>query len=185
MPVVGRREPTGPSARTAPLRVMAEVPSVVHWLPEDVGMGIDGVSIGSNDLTQLLLGVDRNSDVCAELFDEADPALLDAIAQAIEKANRLGITSSLCGQAPSTNPAFTEHLREPGPFARGDLAGITLLPEPHWPPAVTTETEDTPTEPKRRRRRSGHQAKGFGFPRAGSGPNLNRRPVISKAITRT
>jgi pyruvate, water dikinase len=90
--------------------VMAEVPSVVHWLPEYVGMGIDGVSIGSNDLTQLMLGVDRDSDVCAELFDETDPAVLDAIAQIIEKANLLGITSSLCGQAPSTNPAFAEHL---------------------------------------------------------------------------
>ena len=90
--------------------VMAEVPSVVHWLPEYVGMGIDGVSIGSNDLTQLMLGVDRDSDVCAELFDEADPAVLDAIAQIIENANLLGITSSLCGQAPSTNPAFAEHL---------------------------------------------------------------------------
>jgi pyruvate,water dikinase len=90
--------------------VMAEVPSVVHWLPEYVGMGIDGVSIGSNDLTQLMLGVDRDSDVCAELFDESDPAVLDAIAQIIEQANMLGITSSLCGQAPSTNPAFAEHL---------------------------------------------------------------------------
>ncbi|MFZ0716245.1 phosphoenolpyruvate synthase, partial [Mycobacterium sp.] len=59
--------------------VMAEVPSVVHWLPSYVGMGIDGVSIGSNDLTQLMLGVDRDSDVCAELFDESDPAVLDAI----------------------------------------------------------------------------------------------------------
>ncbi|MGV0596707.1 phosphoenolpyruvate synthase [Mycolicibacterium porcinum] len=90
--------------------VMAEVPSVVFWLPEYVGMGIDGVSIGSNDLTQLMLGVDRDSDVCAELFSESDPAVLDAIAQIISKANTLGITSSLCGQAPSTNPEFAEHL---------------------------------------------------------------------------
>jgi pyruvate,water dikinase len=90
--------------------VMAEVPSVVHWLPEYIGMGIDGVSIGSNDLTQLMLGVDRDSDVCAELFDEADPAVLDAIGQIISTATKHGITSSLCGQAPSTNPAFAEHL---------------------------------------------------------------------------
>jgi pyruvate, water dikinase len=90
--------------------VMAEVPSVVHWLPEYVGMGIDGVSIGSNDLTQLMLGVDRDSDVCAELFDEADAAVLDAIGQIVGTARRLGITSSLCGQAPSTKPAFAEHL---------------------------------------------------------------------------
>ncbi|UUO02696.1 PEP-utilizing enzyme, partial [Mycolicibacterium novocastrense] len=90
--------------------VMAEVPSVVHWLPEYIGMGIDGVSIGSNDLTQLVLGVDRDSDVCAELFDESDPAVLDAIGQIIGTARKYGITSSLCGQAPSTNPAFAEHL---------------------------------------------------------------------------
>ncbi len=90
--------------------VMAEVPSVVHWLPEYIGMGIDGVSIGSNDLTQLVLGVDRDSDICAELFDESDPAVLDAIGQIICSARKFGITSSLCGQAPSTNPAFAEHL---------------------------------------------------------------------------
>jgi pyruvate, water dikinase len=90
--------------------VMAEVPSVVHWLPEYVGIGIDGVSIGSNDLTQLMLGVDRDSDVCAELFDESDPAVLDAIGKIITTARELGITSSLCGQAPSTNPAFAEQL---------------------------------------------------------------------------
>jgi pyruvate,water dikinase len=90
--------------------VMAEVPSVMHWLPSYVGMGIDGVSIGSNDLTQLMLGVDRDSDVCAELFDESDPAVLDAIGQIISTARKLGISSSLCGQAPSTNPMFAEHL---------------------------------------------------------------------------
>lgn len=90
--------------------VMAEVPSVMHWLPTYVGMGIDGVSIGSNDLTQLMLGVDRDSDVCAELFDESDPAVLDAIGQIIGTARKLGISSSLCGQAPSTNPMFAEHL---------------------------------------------------------------------------
>lgn len=90
--------------------VMAEVPSVVHWLPEYIGMGIDGVSIGSNDLTQLVLGVDRDSDICAELFDESDPAVLDAIGQIISTARKFGITSSLCGQAPSTRPAFAEHL---------------------------------------------------------------------------
>ena len=90
--------------------VMAEVPSVVFWLPEYVGLGIDGVSIGSNDLTQLMLGVDRDSTTCAELFNEDDPAVLDAIRQIIETSNDLGITSSLCGQAPSNRPEFVDYL---------------------------------------------------------------------------
>ncbi|UPW13431.1 phosphoenolpyruvate synthase [Gordonia amicalis] len=94
--------------------VMAEVPSVIYWLPEYVDAGIDGVSIGSNDLTQLMLGVDRDSESCAELFDGSDPAVLDAIAQIISTARRCGITSSLCGQAPSTNPAFAELLVKMG-----------------------------------------------------------------------
>ena len=59
---------------------MAEVPSVVYRIPEYAALGIDGVSIGSNDLTQLMLGVDRDSEICAELFDESDAAVLDAIA---------------------------------------------------------------------------------------------------------
>ena len=90
--------------------VMAEVPSVTYWLPEYIGMGVDGVSIGSNDLTQLVLGVDRDSDICAELFDESDAAVLDAIGRVVATARKHGITSSLCGQAPSTNPNFAEHL---------------------------------------------------------------------------
>jgi pyruvate,water dikinase len=90
--------------------IMAEVPSVVFRIPEYVALGIDGVSIGSNDLTQLVLGVDRDSEICRELFDERDPAVLAAIKAIIETARGCGITSSLCGQAPSNRPEFAEAL---------------------------------------------------------------------------
>jgi pyruvate,water dikinase len=90
--------------------VMAEVPSIVYRIPEYVALGIDGVSIGSNDLTQLVLGVDRDSPACAALFDEGDDAVLDAIRQIIERAHASGVTASLCGQAPSNKPEFAERL---------------------------------------------------------------------------
>ncbi|WP_083458596.1 phosphoenolpyruvate synthase [Sandaracinus amylolyticus] len=90
--------------------VMAEVPSVVFRIPEYAKLGIDGVSIGSNDLTQLVLGVDRDSAVCAELFDERDEAVLDTIRRIVEAARASRLTSSLCGQAPTTYPEYASHL---------------------------------------------------------------------------
>jgi pyruvate,water dikinase len=90
--------------------IMAEVPSVVAWIPTYAGLGVHGVSIGSNDLTQLMLGVDRDSELVAPLFDETDLAVLDAIERIIGGAHEAGMAASLCGQAPSRNPAFAEHL---------------------------------------------------------------------------
>ena len=90
--------------------IMAEVPSVIYRIPEYADLGIDGLSIGTNDLTQLMLGVDRDSETCADLFDESDAAVLAAIRDIVTAANAAGMTSSLCGQAPSTRPEFAEHL---------------------------------------------------------------------------
>jgi pyruvate, water dikinase len=92
------------------LWVMGEVPSIVYWLEEYAAMGIAGVSIGSNDLTQLVLGVDRDNDELASLFDERDLAVTGAIKGIIDECHRLGLQSSICGQAPSVYPEYAELL---------------------------------------------------------------------------
>lgn len=94
--------------------IMAEVPSVVYRLPEYAALGITGVSIGSNDLTQLMLGVDRDSELFGADYDERDTAVLDAIHSIITECGRLGLTCSICGQAPSVHPEYAERLVEWG-----------------------------------------------------------------------
>ncbi|MFO7259628.1 MAG: phosphoenolpyruvate synthase [bacterium] len=96
--------------RNLELWVMAEVPSIVYWIEEYARLGVRGVSIGSNDLTQLVLGVDRDSEILAPLYDERDPAVLDAIHTIIRRCKELGIASSICGQAPSVHPEYAEIL---------------------------------------------------------------------------
>jgi pyruvate,water dikinase len=96
--------------RSFHLWVMAEVPSVISWLEEYVRLGVTGVSIGSNDLTQLVLGVDRDSDILASLYDERDRAVTSAIRAIVTECKRLGITCSICGQAPSVHPEYVELL---------------------------------------------------------------------------
>ena len=94
--------------------IMAEVPSVLYWLPTYASLGISGVSIGSNDLTQLVLGVDRDSELFGASYDERDPAVLDMIRSIITECRRLGLTCSICGQAPSVHPEYAERLVEWG-----------------------------------------------------------------------
>ncbi len=103
--------------------VMAEVPSIIYRIADYAALGIDGVSIGSNDLTQLMLGVDRDSERCSELFDEEDPAVLGAIRDIISACAEVGITSSFCGQAPTNRPNYAEHL------VRAGITSISVNPD--------------------------------------------------------
>jgi len=93
--------------------VMCEIPSNVI-LAEEFAKRFDGFSIGSNDLTQLTLGVDRDSEDLSDLFQESDPAVLWMIKTVIEKAHKAGSKVGLCGQAPSNNPEFARKLVEYG-----------------------------------------------------------------------
>ncbi len=93
--------------------VMCEIPSNVI-LANDFAARFDGFSIGSNDLTQLTLGVDRDSAELAGLFDERDPAVLWMIRTVIERAHAAGAKVGFCGQAPSNDPAFARLLVEAG-----------------------------------------------------------------------
>jgi pyruvate,water dikinase len=96
------------------LWMMVEVPSNIILLDKFIDVGIDGISIGSNDLTQLTLGIDRDSPKLAEGFDERDEAVMWSLESAIKTARRRGITSSICGQAPSVYPELTAKLVEWG-----------------------------------------------------------------------
>jgi pyruvate,water dikinase len=89
--------------------VMCEIPSNVI-LAKSFAARFDGFSIGSNDLTQLTLGVDRDSEELAELFDESDEAVKWMIERVIREAHAAGAEVGLCGQAPSDDPSFAEFL---------------------------------------------------------------------------
>ena len=95
---------------TFKLWMMVEIPSNVILLDKFIEVGIDGVSIGSNDLTMLILGTDRDNSEVAHAFDEQDDAVAWALEHVIKTCQRYKITSSICGQAPSLYPALLEKL---------------------------------------------------------------------------
>ncbi len=105
------------------LWMMVEVPSNVLLLDDFIDCGIDGVSIGSNDLTQLTLGIDRDSERFADSFDERNPAVLKSIEHVITTAKRRGITVSVCGQGPSEHPDLAQRLVDWG------ITSISVTPD--------------------------------------------------------
>lgn len=102
--------------------VMCEIPANVI-LAEEFAKIFDGFSIGSNDLTQLVLGVDRDSEIVAPIFDERNLAVKNMIAEAIKKVRQAGKKIGICGQAPSDYPEFAEFLVEQG------IHSISLNPD--------------------------------------------------------
>ncbi|MBF2027282.1 MAG: phosphoenolpyruvate synthase [Oscillatoriales cyanobacterium C42_A2020_001] len=105
------------------LWIMAEVPSVLLLLPDYVSAGVQGISIGTNDLTQLLLGADRDSAELAAVFEERHPAVQRAIAHLIQEAGKLGIPCSICGEAPVRYPEMIIDL------VRWGIQSISVAPE--------------------------------------------------------
>ncbi|HMN02215.1 phosphoenolpyruvate synthase [Geobacter anodireducens] len=102
--------------------VMCEIPNNVIMIDEFSRL-FDGFSIGSNDLTQLTLGVDRDSALVAHVFDERDPGVMELIGRVVEGARRNGRHSGICGQAPSDYPEFAAFLVEQG------IDSISLNPD--------------------------------------------------------
>jgi len=102
--------------------VMAEIPSNI-FLADAFAEHFDGFSIGSNDLTQLILGVDRDSSLIAGLFEERDEAVKRAISRLIAEAHRHGRKVGICGQAPSDHPDFADFL------VRQGIDSISLNPD--------------------------------------------------------
>jgi pyruvate, water dikinase len=105
------------------LWMMTEIPSNVILIDKFLAVGIDGISIGSNDLTQLTLGVDRDNEKLAAVFDERDEAVMASLERLVTVARSMGVTASICGQAPSVYPEITEKLVEWG------ITSVSVAPD--------------------------------------------------------
>lgn len=102
------------SGRDFKIWIMVEVPSTVFLIDEFIKAGIDGISFGTNDLTMLILGVDRGDAAVQEVYDERNLAVLRAIKHVISVCRKHGVTTSICGQAPSNYPEYLEFLVREG-----------------------------------------------------------------------
>jgi len=96
------------------LLIMVEVPYCAFNLEEFIQVGISGVSIGTNDLTMMLLGVDRDNQEVANVYDERNPAIIQVLEYIVSTAAKHGVTSSICGQAASDYPDIVERLVKAG-----------------------------------------------------------------------
>lgn len=105
------------------LWIMVEVPSAALNLEEFIKIGIDGVSIGTNDLTMMLLGVDRDSENVAPVYDERNPVVTRVLEYIVKTCRKNGITVSICGQAPSDYPEIVELL------ARAGITSLSVTPD--------------------------------------------------------
>ncbi|MCD6125584.1 MAG: phosphoenolpyruvate synthase [Thaumarchaeota archaeon] len=94
--------------------IMVEVPSTVLLIDKFIEAGIDGVSFGTNDLTMLILGIDRDDAAVQEIYDERNLAVLRAVSHVIRICRKHGVTTSICGQAPSNYPEVVEFLVKEG-----------------------------------------------------------------------
>jgi len=102
--------------------MMCEVPSNAVLAEEFLEM-FDGFSIGSNDMTQLTLGLDRDSELIAHVFDEMNPAVLKMVSMAIQAAKKQGKYIGICGQGPSDQPEFADWLFKEG------IGSVSLNPD--------------------------------------------------------
>jgi len=105
------------------LWLMVEIPANVILLEDFIKIGIDGVSVGTNDLTMLILGTDRDNPKLANVYNEENPAVLWALKKTIKTCQKMGITSSICGQAPSTKPKLVKKL------VRWGITSISVSPD--------------------------------------------------------
>lgn len=121
--------------------MMCEIPSNVI-LAREFASRFDGFSIGSNDLTQLILGVDRDSDVLAELFDEGNDAVTRSIASVIDAAHASGIKIGICGEAPSNDPEFARFLVDCG------IDSMSLNPDSFVRTLASVAEAEKPSAPK-------------------------------------